>query len=326
MRFGGTVELHLHMDICMSFEAVASLDPSVDADAYRRDFVGPERFDSLVSFLASTGRHIDLLQTERGLRTCMRDLRAQLAADDALHAEPRFAPLQHLEGDLTAREAVEIVVEEARDWQRDGLSCAVILCTLRHYSEAESIQTAEVATALHSEDLPVAFDLAGDEAGYPLATHLRAFEIVRGAGAPFTVHAGEAVGAESVAEVLDCLQPRRISHGVRSIEDPAVVARLVREGVHLEACPSSNVQTSAAPSIAEHPIDALAAAGVSIGISTDQRGITDTTLTNEMRLLVDVFGWDRAVLARRQLDALEAAFVTEPKRARLRERLVASWA
>ena len=326
MRFGGTVELHLHMDICMSFEAVASLDPSIDADVYRRDFVGPERFDSLASFLASTGHHIGLLQTERGLRTCMRDLRAQLAADNALHAEPRFAPLLHLQGDLNAREVAEIVVEEARAWQRDELSCAVILCTLRHFSEAESIQTAELATALHSEDLPVALDLAGDEAGYPLETHLPAFEIVRRAGGPFTVHAGEARGPESVVEVLDQLQPRRISHGVRSIEDPDVVARLVREGVHLEACPSSNVQTSTAPSIAGHPIDALAKAGVSIGISTDQRGITDTTLTNEMRLLVDAFGWDRAVLARRQLDALEAAFVTEPKRAGLRKRLVESWA
>ncbi len=326
MRFGATVELHLHMDICMSFEAVASLDPSVDAEAYRRDFVGPERFDSLASFLASTGHHIALLQTERGLRTCMRDLRAQLAVDDALHAEPRFAPLLHLEGDLSAREVVEIVLEEARDWQRDGLSCAVILCALRHYSEAESIRTAQLATALHSEDLPVAFDLAGDEAGYPLATHLPAFEIVRGAGSPFTVHAGEAVGAGSVREVLDRLAPRRISHGVRAIEDPEVVARLVREGVHLEACPSSNVQTSTAPSIAEHPIDALAAAGVSIGISTDQRGITDTTLIEEMRLLVEAFGWERSVLLRRQLDALEAAFVIEPERAGLRERLVESWA
>lgn len=325
MRFGDTVELHLHMDICMSFEAVASLDPTVDAERYRRDFVGPERFDSLASFLASTGAHIELLQTERGLRTCMRDLRTQLAADDALHAEPRFAPLLHLEGDLSAREVVEIVVEEARAWQRDGLSCAVILCALRHYSEAESIQTAQLATALHNEDLPVAFDLAGDEAGYPLATHLPAFEIVREAGGPFTVHAGEAVGAESVVEVLDHLQPRRISHGVRAIEDPDVVARLVREGVHLEACPSSNVQTSTVPSVAEHPIDALAAAGVSIGISTDQRGITNTTLAQEMRLLVDAFGWERSVLARRQLDALEAAFVTEPKRARLRERLLESW-
>ena len=326
MRFGGTVELHLHMDICMSFEAVASLDPGVDADTYRREFVGPERFDSLVSFLAFTGRHIELLQTERGLRTCMRDLRAQLAADDAMHAEPRFAPLLHLEGDLSAREVVEIVLEEARAWQRDGLSCAVILCTLRHYSEAESIETARLVTAAHSEELPVALDLAGDEAGYPLSTHLPAFEIVRGAGGPFTVHAGEAAGAQSVREVLDHLRPRRISHGVRAIEDPDVVARLVREGVHLEACPSSNVQTSTVPSIAEHPIDALAKAGVSIGISTDQRGITDTTLTREMRLLVEAFGWDRAVLARRQLDALEAAFVTEPERARLRERLVESWA
>ena len=310
----------------MSFEAVASLDPGVDADTYRRHFVGPERFDSLASFLASTGYHIELLQTERGLRTCMRDLRAQLAADNALHAEPRFAPLLHLQGDLNAREVAEIVVEEAGAWQRDGLSCAVILCTLRHFSEAESIQTAELATALHSEDLPVAFDLAGDEAGYPLATHLPAFEIVRGAGGPFTVHAGEAAGAESVREVLDCLQPRRIGHGVRAVEDPELVARLVREGVHLETCPSCNVQLSVVASMAEHPIDALAAAGVSIGISTDQRGITDTTLTNEMRLLVDAFGWDRAVLARRQLDALEAAFVTEPERDRLRERLVESWA
>ena len=326
MRFGGTVELHLHMDICMSYEAVAALDPSVDADTYRRHFVGPERFDSLASFLDSTECHVELLQTEEGLRTCMRDLRAQLAADDALHAEARFAPLRHIEGDLSAREVAEVVVEEARAWQRDGLSCAVILCSLRHYSEAESIQTAQLATALHSEDLPVAFDLAGDEAGYPLATHLPAFEIVRGAGTPFTVHAGEAAGADSVREVLDCLQPRRIGHGVRAVEDPDLVARLVREGVHLETCPSCNVQLSVVASMADHPIDALATAGVSIGISTDQRAITDTTLTQEMRRLVTAFGWERSVLARRQLDALEAAFVTEPTRARLRERLVESWA
>ena len=326
MRFGGTVELHLHMDICMSYEAVAALDPAVDSDTYRRHFVGPERFDSLVSFLDSTERHVALLQTEEGLRTCMRDLRAQLAADNALHAEARFAPLRHIEGDLTAREVAEIVVEEARAWQRDGLSCAVILCSLRHYSEAESIGTAQLATALHSEDLPVAFDLAGDEAGYPLATHLPAFEIVRSAGTPFTVHAGEAAGAESVREVLDCLQPRRIGHGIRAVEDLDLVARLVREGVHLEACPSCNVQLSVVASMAEHPIDTLAEAGVSIGISTDQRAITDTTLTGEMRRLVEAFGWGRSVLARRQLDALEAAFVTEPKRARLRESLVGSWA
>jgi len=96
--------------------------------------------------------------------------------------------------------------------------------------------------------------------------------------------------------------------------------------VHLEACPSCNVQLSVVASMAEHPIDALAAAGVSIGISTDQRAITDTTLTKEMRRLEAAFGWERSVLARRQLDALEAAFVTEPTRARLRESLVRSWA
>ena len=326
MRFGGTVELHLHMDICMSFEAVASLDPTVDADTYRREFVGPRRLDSLTAFLASTGRRVALLQTEQGLRTCMRDLHAQLAADNALHAEPRFAPLLHTAGDLGARDACEIVLDEARAWQRDGLSCAVILCTLRHYTEAQSIETAQLCTALHAEDLPVAFDLAGDEAGYPLAPHLPAFEIVRRADAPFTVHAGESLGPESVREVLDHLEPRRIGHGIRAVEDPDLVARLVREGVHLEACPSCNVQIGVVASMADHPIDTLAEAGVSIGISTDQRGITDTTLTEEMRRLVDAFGWDRAVLARRQLDALEAAFVTEPERARLTEQLKRSWA
>ena len=220
MRFGGTVELHLHMDICMSFEAVASLDPIVDADTYRREFVGPRRFDSFTAFLASTERHVDLLQTEQGLRTCMRDLRGQLAADNALHAEPRFAPLRHIEGDVTSREVCEIVVEEARAWQQDGLSCAVILCALRHYTEAQSIETAQLCTALHTDDLPVAFDLAGDEAAYPLTTHLPAFEIVRGVDGPFTVHAGEAAGPDSVREVLDHLEPRRISHGIRAVEDP----------------------------------------------------------------------------------------------------------
>lgn len=120
----------------------------------------------------------------------------------------------------------------------------------------------------------MAFDLGGDEAGFPLTTHLPAFRRVIDAGVPFTVHAGEGAGPESVTEVMDALSPKRVGHGVRAIEDPSVVERLVSERVHLETCPSCNVQLGLYPTLREHPIDRLYRAGASLGIcSTPVRSI-----------------------------------------------------
>jgi adenosine deaminase len=207
--------------------------------------------------------------------------------------------------------------ETERQVATTGIAASLILCTLRDYSAAQSMETAELVVR-HAGSGPVrAMDIAGDEIAHPLDPHVAAFARVREAGLGITVHAGEAGGPESVREALEKTGTRRIGHGVRSSEDESLVDRLRRERIHLEICPTCNVQTGAAPSLREHPVDRLFRAGVRVGISTDTRAVTDVRLTQEYERLRDTFGWTLADFARVNRDALAAAFAPDEVKARL---------
>jgi len=167
-----------------------------------------------------------------------------------------------------------------------------------------------------------AIDIAGDEAGFPIAAHVKAYEYARERELFRTAHAGEGCGPESVWETLRLLRPTRIGHGTRSIEDAELVAHLREAAIHLELCPSSNVQII--PSIGElagHPIDRLYRAHVPLSINTDSRMLTPTTLTREYEEVRRVFGWGLEEFRRTNLMAVEAAFVDEAVKANLRGRL-----
>jgi adenosine deaminase len=206
-----------------------------------------------------------------------------------------------------------------------GVEARLILCTLRHFTEAQSMETVALVDKFRGA-LVVALDLAADEAGFPLDAHLSAYRYARERGLFRTAHAGEACGPESVWETLRLLQPTRIGHGARSIEDPELVEYLTREHVHLELCPSSNVQII--PSIAaweNHPIDRLYRAGVSLNVNSDSRMLTPTTLTTEYEGLERSFGWNREELLRTNLMGVDAAFVDETVKERLRSKLLQSY-
>lgn len=309
------VELHNHLDCGLSYAAVREIDPGVTAERYAEAYVAPPVCASLADFLTYTHGYLALLQTERALRIAVRDAFAQLAADEVAYAELRFAPLLHTGEGLSPDAVVACVAEETvRQIAATGVEAGLILCTLRHFDAEQSMETARLVTR-HGGPVR-GLDLAGDEAGYPLAPHVPAFAHVREAGLGLTVHAGEAAGPENVREALDATGTRRIGHGVRSIEDPSLVDRLRADRVLLEVCPASNVQTRAVPDLPGHPVDRLFRAGVPIGISTDARAITATTLTREYALLRDTFAWTPADLARANRDALAASFAPEAVRRR----------
>jgi adenosine deaminase len=311
------VELHIHLDLTASYGAIVSLDPSVTLADYRRRFVGPRRCTDLADFLALTPNYLELQQDERGLRVIVEDLFDQLVRDGVIYAEIRFAPLQHTQGALSARRAVEIVEQAtAEAVAATGVEARLLLCSLRHFSAEQSMETARLADAFRGS-LVVGLDLAGDEAGFPLDPHVPAFAWAADRGLALTAHAGEGLGAASVRETLDRLAPSRIGHGVRAVEDPAVVALLKERGVHLEACPSSNVQTQMYERYADHPIERLHQAGVSLSVSTDCRSITDVSLGQEYDRLRAAFGWTGADFHRCNVAALEAAFVEDDVRKRL---------
>ena len=267
------------------------------------------------------------MQSEDSLRLVTEDVFEQLAEDGVVYAEIRFAPLLHLQQGLAAERVVAVVECAADRLSREtGIAAGVILCTLRHFTQEESMKTARLVEAFRGSRV-VALDIAGDEAGYPLDAHLNAYRYAREHGLARTAHAGEACGPESVWETLRLLAPQRIGHGTRSYEDAALVEHLRRERIHLELCPSSNVQII--PSIVrweDHPIDRLYRAGVSLSVSTDTRMLTPATLTGEYEGLRRVFGWGDEEFLRTNLMGVDAAFADAEVKERVRERLAEGFA
>ncbi|MGB9028691.1 MAG: adenosine deaminase [Acidobacteriaceae bacterium] len=311
------VELHLHLDCSLSYNAVARLDPSISREEYDAEFVAPLQCASLADFLTRAPRGFQLMQTEDALRLVTEDVFEQLHADHVLYAELRFAPLLHLERGLTP-EAVVAAIDRATEncIRSTGIEARLILCTLRHYSQEQSLLTAQLVERFSGTRV-VALDIAGDEAGHPIDPHIAAFRYAVDRGLHRTAHAGEARGADSVWETLRAFAPSRIGHGVRSIEDPSLVDRLRRDRIHLEICPTSNVQTRTTPTYPEHAVDRLFRAGVSLGINTDTRTITNITLEQEYASLRQHFAWTDAEFLACNREALRAAFIDQPLRARL---------
>jgi adenosine deaminase len=314
------IELHLHLDCSLSFQAVSALAPSVTRDEYERDYIAPARCAHLADFLTRAPKGFRLMQTEESLRLVTEDLFRQLIEDGVIYAEIRFAPLLHTEQGLSPERVVAVVDRAVeRLILETGMQAGLILCTLRHFTETQSLLTARLVEKFRGSRV-VALDLAGDEAGFPLDAHVGAYRYARRHGLARTAHAGEALGPESVWETLRLLDPQRIGHGTRSIEDPKLVEHLRRKRIHLELCPSSNVQII--PSIGtmeEHPIDRLYRAGVSLNVNSDTRMLTPTTLNKEYESLQHVFNWTEKDLLRANLMGLDAAFLEDGNKQRLRE-------
>ena len=315
------IELHLHLDCSLSYEVVKQLDPSISLLAYQEAFIAPPKCTDLADFILRALKGVDLMQTAAALRLVTLDLFRQLKADNVIYAEIRFAPLLHIEGGLSPKEVVSIVNEAVTEGiAATGVEAGLILCTLRHYAEVQSMETVQLVKDFQGTNV-VGFDIAADEAGFPIDNHLKAFQFAQDHGLNITAHAGEAKGAESVWETLQHFHPSRIGHGVRSIEDPELIAFLQEKNIHLEVCPTSNVQTNVVDEIKNHPADKIYQSGVSMSINTDARTISNVTLTSEYALLENVFNWQKAHFLHCNMEAVEHAFTTAEKKIALREKI-----
>lgn len=305
------IELHLHLDCGLSYEVVNKINPDITEEMYRNNFIAPEKCIDLADFLTRAINCVNLMQTKEQLEWVVEDLFKQLAADNVLYAEMRYAPLQHLQNGLTAFDVVDIIEKAtAACIQKTGIEARIILCTLRHYSAAESMETVMLVEQFKNTYV-AGFDIAADEAGYPITNHIAAFQYAKQKEIFCTAHAGEAMGAESVWETLNYFGPSRIGHGVRSYEDPKLVEHLRNNYIHLEICPSCNVQINIVDEYKNHPVDQLKKEGVSININTDCRTIVDISLNREYQKLQDVFGWTITDFYDCNVNAIKAAFISE---------------
>ncbi len=319
------VELHLHLDCSLSYRVVQRLRPDITEEEYRQSFIGPPKCHDLADFLTRAINGVQLMQTEEQLRLVTLDLFEQLQADNVLYAEIRFAPLLHTEKGLKPEEVVRIINAATEEGiAQTGVSAGLILCTLRHYNEAQSMETVQLVSQFTGTHV-VGFDIAADEAGFPIDEHIAAFAYARQKGIYCTAHAGEARGADSVWETLQNFHPQRIGHGVRSAEDPRLIEHLRQQHIHLEVCPTSNLQTNIYERMLEHTIDQLYRSGLSLSINTDARTISDVTLRKEYQNLIDTFQWEKAHFLKCNLEALEHAFISDTEKDRLRQRLLVAW-
>ena len=268
------VLLHDHLDGGLRPQTILDLAaevghelPAGDADALRRWFEESADSGSLERYLETFEHTVAVMQTAAQLRRVAREAVLDLAADGVVYAEIRYAPEQHLQGGLSLRQVVEAVrdgfAEGEDEARRDGTPIVVrqLLTAMRH--QARSREIAELTVA-YRDDGVVGFDIAGAEAGYPPTRHLDAFEYLQRENAHFTIHAGEAFGLPSIWQAIQWCGADRLGHGVRIIDDVAVaddgavtlgrLAAYVRDKrIPLEMCPSSNIQTGAATSIARAP-------------------------------------------------------------------------
>ncbi|GAA1721875.1 adenosine deaminase [Nonomuraea bangladeshensis] len=303
-------ELHCHLDGSVRPGTVADLarDQGVPLDGpVERLVTAPADCGSLTRYLPYIDLPLQVLQTPDALHRAARELVEDWHADGVVYGEVRFAPQLHTRRDMSRDEAVQAVAAGlAAGRQATGVRTGLLLCCLRHQTPEESLAVAE--TALRHRDEVAGLDLAGDERLYGAAAHRPAFDLAHQAGLPVTVHAGEAAGPGSVWEAIDVLGARRIGHGVRSPDDQALLERLRRDGIALEMCPTSNVQTGAVATWAEHPAARLMDQGLKVTISTDARTTSATTLRQEFERLREAAGWRSEQDELAQAHAAGAAF------------------
>lgn len=303
--------------------------PTIDPAELGRWFVAAADSGSLERYLETFAHTVAVMQTAPALRRVARECALDLAADGVVYAEVRFAPEQHLEKDLTLDEVVEAVlagfVEGSTLAAEAGTPIRVgtLLTAMRHAARSQEI--AELAVR-HRDRGVVGFDIAGAEAGFPPTRHLDAFEYLQRENFHFTIHAGEAFGLPSIWQAIQWCGADRLGHGVRIVDDitpgsPSQLGRLaayVRDKrIPLELCPSSNVQTGAAPSIAEHPIGLLRDLRFRVTVNTDNRLMSGTSMSREMALLVDAFGYGWREMQWFTINAMKSAFIPFDERLRI---------
>jgi adenosine deaminase len=263
-------------------------------------------------------RHtVGVMQTRPALYRVAREAAEDLAGDGVVYAEVRFAPELHTELGLSLDEVVDAVLEGFRDGSEDGrIEVRALLTAMR--TAARSQEIAELAVR-HRDEGVVGFDIAGAEAGWPPSRHLDAFQYVHRENFHVTIHAGEGYGLPSIWEAVQYCGAERLGHGVRLAEDVQVrpdgtvtlgrLASYIRDRrIPLEMCPTSNLQTGAAESIETHPLRLLRELQFRVTVNTDNRLMSQVTLTSEFALLVREFGYGWPDLQWLTVNAMKSAF------------------
>jgi adenosine deaminase len=319
-------ELHVHLDGSLRPETMIQLarDSKVSLPTYEPESLGRsmlvENAADLEEYLRRFDLTIPLLQTPEAIERVAYEMVEDAARDNVRYLEVRYCPRLSQQRGLTLDAVIQAELRGLERGERDfGCIARVINCSLRHYDPAHSLELAELSVRFRERGV-VAFDLAGGEAGRPAGKHRAAFELAAKGQLGITIHAGEAAGAESIADAVYSCGAQRIGHGTRLFEDPTLQRDIRDRRILLETNITSNVQTRAVRQAADHPVRGYFDAGLNVTLSTDAWLMTGVSLSDEYWLAHTELGFTREQIDTMILNGFAAAFLPAPERESLLER------
>ena len=315
-------ELHVHLEGTAPPELVSRIAARNGVDLPER-LLGTDgrfRYTDFLDFLATYDLAASVMRTGEDYRDITYEYLCSCASGGAIYVELSASPDHATDVGLSQEEHLEGIVRGIDDARRDtGIESRILLLAVRQFGVEKAVRVAGYA-ASRPHPYVVGFSMAGDEAGFPAGEFAEAYEVAAGSGLGCTVHAGEWAGADSVRAALS-LPVSRISHGVRAIEDPAVVSELAARAIVLECCPTSNVVLGVYPSYEAHPLPVLRAAGVPITLGSDDPPYFGASIAGEYSVCAARFGFSDDVLRDITRTAIDAAFCDDDLRAALVDRL-----
>lgn len=316
-------DLHVHLDGSLRLETILDLaeqqgvrlpdnaqTPEELAKAIRMGAI----CEDLTDYLKAFDTTLSVMQTEEALYRTAFELGEDAAKEGVKYMEVRYSPLLHTRNGLAFPVIVEAVAEGLREAKRRyGLMSGQIICGIRHITPESSLRLAELCVAFKHKGV-VGFDLAGAEADNPPKDHREAFYLIRNNNVNLTIHAGEAYGPESIHQAIHACGAHRIGHGTRLREDGDLLNYINDHRIPLEICPTSNVQTRACESFESHPLPFYLSYGLRVSIHTDNRLVTDTTMTEEYWRCVQAYDLNIGDLRKLMVNGFKSAFMPYRKK------------
>lgn len=314
-------DLHVHLDGCLRIPTLIDLAkkqnvelPSTDPEKLAEIVMSGKQCKNLGEYLRGFDITLSVMQEPEALYRIAYELAEDAAGENVWYMEVRYSPILHTQKGLKLSTIVESVIEGLREAEKKfNIKTGVIICGMRNINPETSMILAELSVAYKNKGV-VAFDLAGQEENNPAKHHKEAFYLIRNNNINTTIHAGEAYGAESIHQAIHYCGAHRIGHGTRLYEDGDLLNYVNDHRIPLEICLLSNIQTGAAPSFEKHPLRFYYDYGLRVCINTDNRLISDTTVTNELYLAARHLNFNLDDIKSMVLDGFKSAFL--PNRAK----------
>lgn len=304
------VELHLHLDGSVNLQ-LASKILNKDIETIKKDMVAPSKCHDLNDYLTKFSLPVSIMQTKENLELISEKLGEDLIDDGVIYAEIRFAPIKH-----TTILSLDSVVESVLSGlKKVPLKTNLILCLMRDSSFEDNKKIIDLAKKYLNKGV-CAIDLAGAEGIYKTSEFEELFKIAKDLNIPFTIHAGEADGEGSINSAIN-FGTTRIGHGIRCIENIDVMKRIKDKNITLEICPTSNVQTNAVTTYQKHPIKFLYENDIKVTINTDNRTVSNVTLTEEYEKLIETFNFTLEDIKKMNVNAINCSFLNDNEKKKL---------